>query len=606
MKPTKCALAALFFSTPLMAADWDGIPVPADPGNGNTWELQSLSDDFNYVAPANGKSTTFYSRWSEGFINAWLGPGQTEYYAPNSSVEGGNLVIKATRKPGTTQIYAGAIHSKESVTYPLYMEARTKITNLTLANAFWLLSSDSTEEIDVLESYGSDRATETWFDERLHLSHHVFIRQPFQDYQPKDAGSWYPNPDGGTWRDQFFRIGVYWIDPWTLEYYVNGELVRTVSGPEMIDPYGYTNGTGLSKPMQVIFDAEHQPWRDEQGTAPPTDAELADSSRNQFLVDWVRFYKPVANNNGGGDPGNGGNPDNGNGGNPDNGSSGDTVVVEMANFSSTGKEGSAVAGDTFTGFNPSGANNINYNTLGDWADYTVNFPAAGNYTVSLIAASPVTSGLGADILVDSSYVGTIPVSSTGAWEIYNTFSLPSSIYIASAGNHTIRVQSSGGSAWQWNGDELRFTQTDADTGTNPPSSTSITVEAESFNAVGGTFSDGQAQPVSVYTVNGNTAINYVNQGDYADYTITVAQAGTYTISYQAGSGVTGGSIEFLVNENGSWSSKTVTAVPNQGWDNFQPLNGGSVYLSAGTHQVRLHGAGSNNWQWNLDKFTLSN
>lgn len=139
-----------------------------------------------------------------------------------------------------------------------------------------------------------------------------------------------------------------------------------------------------------------------------------------------------------------------------------------------------------------------------------------------------------------------------------------------------------------------------------PSTASIAVEAENFNAVGGTFSDGQAQPVSVYTVNGNTAINYVNQGDYADYTIAVAQAGNYTISYQAGSGVTGGSIEFLVNENGSWASKTVTAVPNQGWDNFQPLNGGSVYLSAGTHQVRLHGAGSNNWQWNLDKFTLSN
>lgn len=597
MKTTKYALAALFFSSPLMAADWDGIPVPANAGEGNVWELQSLSDDFNYTAPANGKSDTFYTRWSEGFINAWLGPGQTEYYSPNSSVESGNLVIKATRKPGTTQVYTGAIHSKESVTYPLYMEARTKITNLTLANAFWLLSSDSTEEIDVLESYGSDRATETWFDERLHLSHHVFIREPFQDYQPKDEGSWYPNPDGGTWRDQFFHIGVYWIDPWTLEYYVNGELVRTVSGSEMIDPYGYTNGNGLSKPMQVIFDAEHQPWRDEQGTSPPTDEELADSSRNQFIVDWVRFYKPVADNNNGGDPGDGGDPGNGN--------EGETIVVEMANFSSTGKEGTAVSGDTIAGFNPNGTDNINYNTLGDWASYTVNLPAAGNYNVDLVAASPTASGIAADIQVDGSYVGTIPLSSTSAWELYNTFSLPSSIYIASAGNHTIRVQSSGGSTWQWNGDEIRFTPIDSDT-SNPPTGATITVEAENFDAVGGTFADGQAQPIGVYTVNGITAINYVNLGDYADYTISVTTAGTYELSYQASSGITGGSIEFLVNENGSWSSKTVTAVPNQGWDNLQTVNGGSVYLEAGTYQVRVHGIGSHDWQWNLDKFTLSN
>ncbi|WP_066965750.1 carbohydrate-binding protein [Microbulbifer sp. Q7] len=599
MKTTQGALAALVFSTPLMAADWNGIPVPADAGPGNTWELHSLSDDFNYAAPASGKSASFFERWSEGFINPWLGPGETEYHAPNSSVEDGNLVIKATRKPGTIKIHTGAIHSKESLTYPLYMEARVKITNLTLANAFWLLSSDSTQEIDVLESYGSDRPSETWFDERLHLSHHVFIRSPFQDYQPKDAGSWYPNPNGGTWRDQWIRIGTYWVDPWTLEYYVNGEHVRTVTGPEMIDPYGYTGGTGLSKPMQVIFDAEHQPWRDAQGTAPPTDAELADPSRNRFLVDWVRFYKPVPADNGGGDPGNGGNPG--------NGGDGETITVELGNFTDTGKSGAAVAGDTVPGFNRNGADNINYNTLGDWGDYTVNFPEAGQYAVELVAASPTTSGIAADIQVDGSYVGTIPMSSTGAWELYNTFSLPDTIYIASAGNHTIRVQSAGGAGWQWNGDEIRFTKTDGGT-SNPPPATgaSVTIEAEAFASVGGTFADGQAQPISVYTANGNTAINYVNKGDFADYTVTIAEAGTYEIHYQAGSGVTGGSIEFLVNENGSWNSKTVTAVPNQGWDNFQVLDGGSVYLEAGTHQVRLYGVGSNDWQWNLDKFVLSN
>jgi len=41
------------------------------------------------------------------------------------------------------------------------------------------------------------------------------------------------------WRGEFNRVGVYWQDPWHLEYYNNGELVRTVSGPSQIDPLGY-------------------------------------------------------------------------------------------------------------------------------------------------------------------------------------------------------------------------------------------------------------------------------------------------------------------------------------------------------------------------------
>ncbi|MDC2887546.1 hypothetical protein [Psychrosphaera algicola] len=65
------------------------------------------------------------------------------------------------------------------------MEVRAKISNMVTASNFWFLSKDSTHEIDVLEAYGSGRADQQWFSERLHLSHHVFIRNPFQDYQPK-------------------------------------------------------------------------------------------------------------------------------------------------------------------------------------------------------------------------------------------------------------------------------------------------------------------------------------------------------------------------------------------------------------------------------------
>ncbi|BFM13275.1 hypothetical protein R50072_34280 [Simiduia litorea] len=578
MRNFTLALVCGLFAATTQAADWDNYPVPADAGTGNQWELQPLSDDFNYTAPAVGKSATFYQRWSEGFINAWTGPGRTIFAANHSSVEDGTLKLRASRRAGTNQVYTGAIHSKTSMTYPIFMETRSKITNLTMANAFWLLSADSTQEIDVQESYGSDRPDQTWFDERLHLSHHVFIRDPFQDYQPKDEGSWYKDPNLSTWRNAYHTIGVYWIDPWNLKYYVDGKLVRTVSGVSMIDPNGYTGGTGLSKPMQAIFDVEDQDWRSDAGIF-ATDAELADNSKNTYHIDWVRFYKPVPITGGG------------------------TTVVKLGSFTSTGKQGAAVAGDTVVGFNKNGTN-INYNTVGDWADYSVNLPVAGNYKIELVTASPQT-GIGADITFDGSFVGTIALANTGGWEIYKTYALSDTVYVASAGNHTVRVQSSGSASWQWNGDEIRFIK--VEDGSVPPPATpaTITVEAESFDLVGGTFADGQAQKISTYSSGGKTAINYVNKGDFADYTINVATAGSYQLSYQIGSGVVGGQIDFLVKENGSWINKTQTAVPNNSWNNFQALNGGIVTLQAGNQQVRVFGGGSNDWQWNLDKFSLT-
>ncbi|MEM7130132.1 MAG: family 16 glycosylhydrolase [Chloroflexota bacterium] len=273
-------------------ADWDEYPVPVDPGLGNEWKLLPLSDDFNYSAPPENKGNKFAERWIDRYHNPWLGPGLTEWRTDHSWVADGNLVLDASRNPNTDTVYTGIISSKETVIYPLYVEARAKISNMVLANSVWLLSPDDTQEIDIVESYGSDRKGQEWFARRVHLSHHVFIREPFQDYQPKDMGSWYNN--GTTWRDDFHRFGVFWRDTWHLEYYVDGELVRTVSGKSIIDPNGFTSGTGLNKAMDVIIDVEDQDWRSNDGLT-PTDEELADEERKQYHVDWIRFYQLVSN-----------------------------------------------------------------------------------------------------------------------------------------------------------------------------------------------------------------------------------------------------------------------------------------------------------------------
>lgn len=276
--------------------EWDKYEIPADAGNGKTWELQdNVSDDFNYAAPADNKGSDFTNRWTDWYHNAWSGPGLTVWNKEYSHVEDGELKLIAGRLSGTNKVSAGAISSKNRVQYPVYIETRAKIMNSVLANGAWLLSADDTQEIDFMEAYGSSYSEgadkdQTWYAERMHISHHVFIRDPFQDYQPTDSGSWYR--DAPTlWRNDYHRYGVYWIDPWNLEYYIDGKLVRTVSGAEIIDPEDFTNGTGLSKEMDILFTVEDQDWRSNNGIT-PTDNELSNLEDNTLHIDWVRIYKP--------------------------------------------------------------------------------------------------------------------------------------------------------------------------------------------------------------------------------------------------------------------------------------------------------------------------
>ena len=275
--------------------DWDTYLVPADAGANKMWELQSISDDFNYVAPAENKGADFFAKWTDGYHNAWTGPGLTVWDKAHSYVEDGELKLIASRL-SPNKVSAGAVSSKVRIKYPVFIETRAKIMNSVLANGAWLLSPDDTQEIDFMEAYGSSYSEkadkdQSWYAQRMHISHHVFIRNPFQDYQPTDAGSWFT--DGTTlWRNDYHRYGVHWIDPWNLKYYIDGKLVRTVSGKDIIDPNDFTNGTGLSKEMDILFTVEDQDWRSNQDIT-PTDSELSSLEDNTLSIDWVRVYKPI-------------------------------------------------------------------------------------------------------------------------------------------------------------------------------------------------------------------------------------------------------------------------------------------------------------------------
>lgn len=291
--------------------EWDGYPIPVNIEDNKECRLNLQSDDFNYKFEASNKLTEFASKWRNYYHSKWSGPAPTIWQYDHISVSDGCLQIRTTRpekvetKKTTSgnvtkdipATYSGCISSLALVKYPVYVEARAKIANSTMASDVWMLSPDATQEIDIIEAYGSDRIKgdngRTFYGpDRIHLSHHVFIRKPFSDYQPQGLGTWYKDVKGTIWRNDFHRVGVYWKDPYHLEYYVDGKLVRTVKGKDIIDPKNYTAGTGLAKGMNIIINMEDQSWRAVAGMS-PTKEELKNCQNNAFIVDWVRVYNLV-------------------------------------------------------------------------------------------------------------------------------------------------------------------------------------------------------------------------------------------------------------------------------------------------------------------------
>ena len=133
----------------------------------------------------------------------------------------------------------------------------------------------------------------------------------------------------------------------------------------------------------------------------------------------------------------------------------------------------------------------------------------------------------------------------------------------------------------------------------PPAPVSgLVIQAEDFMTTGGTF-----QGFQKYTVNGIEAINYNQTGDWADYEVSIPESGTYQVIFYLGTAVTGAALDFIVDGVSQFKDPITNT---NTWDVFTPHTGSrSVVLSAGIHTIRLLGAGTNGWEWNMDRFVLS-
>ncbi|HEY1164071.1 MAG TPA: carbohydrate-binding protein [Chitinophaga sp.] len=118
------------------------------------------------------------------------------------------------------------------------------------------------------------------------------------------------------------------------------------------------------------------------------------------------------------------------------------------------------------------------------------------------------------------------------------------------------------------------------------------IEAEDYDAMSGIGTEGTGD------TGGGQNVGWVNTGDWMDYHVSVAAAGTYTVAFRVASNPGGGQIQLRSGDN-ILASEIVPATG--GWQAWITLTA-TVTLAAGEQTLRVY-AGASDWNLNWMEFS---
>ena len=260
-----------------------------------------------------------------------------------------------------------------------------------------------------------------------------------------------------------------------------------------------------------------------------------------------------------------------------------------------------------------GGYDVGWTTSGQWFKYTVNVATAGTYTVTFRVASDAGTS-DAFYLANSSGTdlsGNVNVPNTGGWQTWTnvtaTVSLPAGVQTL-----TVNEENPG-----WNINWISFTS--ASTGEAPYGGVAAaipgTVQAENYDTGG----SGVAYSVSSTNGSANSYrsdgidleattdsgggydLGWTTSGQWFKYTVNVATAGTYTITFRVASESAISDAFHISNASGTGLTGSV-AVPNTGgWQTWVNVTT-TVTLPAGQQTLTFN---QDTAGWNLNYFQFT-
>jgi O-glycosyl hydrolase len=250
----------------------------------------------------------------------------------------------------------------------------------------------------------------------------------------------------------------------------------------------------------------------------------------------------------------------------------------------------------------SGGYALDFTKAGEWTEYTVNVPQAGDFDLAVRYAS-LRGGGRFHVEVDGkSVTPSLTASSTGAWGTYK--SLSAGPITLAAGQHVIRLAMDANDSIGFvaNFDSLTLTKRAA-SGPTPfrgtPFKVGDTIQAEDFDNGGegvafhdttganeGTAYRSTGVDVQPTTDSGGGFnVGFTHAGEWLDYTITVATTGTYKLDTRVAALATGGN--FHVEFNGANKTGSIAIPATGGWQSWRTIGSSSFSLGAGTYVMRV-------------------
>ncbi len=260
-----------------------------------------------------------------------------------------------------------------------------------------------------------------------------------------------------------------------------------------------------------------------------------------------------------------------------------------------------------------GGYDVGWTSAGEWLNYTVSVAGSGTYTVQLRVSSPGGATMHVGFNNASNVWRAVSIPSTGSWQSWNVVSFTTTL-AAGTQQMTLFADTAG-----YNIDAVSISSSSGTpTGTSSltpysgaPAPVPGTIQAENFDNGGegvayhdttGGNSGGAYRPTDVdieAAPGGGYDVGWVAAGEWLNYTINVASAGTYTVQLRVAS-PGGGSLHVGFNHASSvWQA---VGVPNTGgWESWTTVSF-TVSLGAGVQQMTLM---SDSGGYNLDAVTIS-
>ena len=248
------------------------------------------------------------------------------------------------------------------------------------------------------------------------------------------------------------------------------------------------------------------------------------------------------------------------------------IPMEAEDYTAMSGVGTESASDT------GGGQDITDIQSGDWVEYPIYVPTAGNYAFDFRVASGSTGGT-IKIVMFSSTVGSATVTNTGGWQTWITVRANAVFQVA--GIQTLRLKFSGTTGNLLNLNWFEYTY-------DP-----IKVEAENYTKMSGIGKE------TTSDTGGGQNIGWIENGDWAEYAISLPFAGSYTINFRVATSTAGGTIEMVVGG----STVGIAAVTNTGgFQSWKTITATATFDTAGPQTLRLKFVGGAGYLYNINWF----